>query len=139
MPGCRGSMSHPKFVSARLICHSMKPEDLISRQIETLEGMLREEFIALPLEANLAVINGYKMSGHALQQLEMGEIYTYSGRQFLEAYTTAEAVCKDSAAALALCAACSGIVDRIAGEKQILQARRKIKRCALQGRRKAER
>ena len=42
----------------------MEPEDPISRRVETLEGMLKEEFIASPLEVNLrAVINDYKTKG----------------------------------------------------------------------------
>ena len=79
-------MPRLKFAPARLICHSAEPEDPISRHIETLEGMLEEEFIARPLEVNLrGVINGYRMKGHALQQLEREEIHAYGDGQFLGA------------------------------------------------------
>lgn len=76
----------------------MELEDLISQRIETLEGMLKEEFIALSLEVNLAVINGYKMNGHTLQQLEREKVHAYGGGQFLGTATTTETACKDSAA-----------------------------------------
>ena len=88
-------MPRLKFAPAWLICHSIEPEDLISRRIETLEGMLKGEFIARSLEANLrAVINGYNTEGHALQQPERAEIHLYGGGQFLGAATTTEAACK---------------------------------------------
>ena len=73
----------------------MEPEDPISRRIETLEGMLKEEFIARPLEVNLrGVINGYRTKGHALQQLEREEIHVYGDGQFLGAAKTTEEACK---------------------------------------------
>ena len=88
-------MPRLKFASARLICHSMEPEDLISQRIEALEGMLKREFIGWPLEVNLrAVINGYKTKWNDLQQLGRKEIHAHGGGQLVGTATTTEAACE---------------------------------------------